>query len=267
MLATSGVLKGNLFAVKFFDAQDRGDSWHWNFMKEVHFLRGCDHPASAKVFDEGVHHSSPFVVLGLMDGSLHDHYRQQKPWDDGRKISLVTQLVSALNYLARHDPPGVHCHIKPQNILFKGTSGVLSDFGLVKLLHADTAPDQWTPPKNLPMAQEYRTPELVAYMRDGTPLPPASDVFQLGLVAAELFTGQNPLDPKGGGERVAVNHLAPVLGRHGATVAALLADMLVIDTHDRITASDALLRWQDLLLVSYAPDPKEPRRLRVAGGG
>ncbi len=259
MLATSGVLKGNLFAVKFFDAQNRGENWHWNFMKEVHFLRSCDHPSVARVYDEGVHGTSPFVVMGLMDGSLHDAFRRRVVWDDRRKISVVTQLLSALNYLSRLDPPGVHCDIKPQNILFKGTSCVLSDFGLVKLLHADTPPDRWTPPTVLPMAQGYRTPEVGAYMRDGTPLPPASDIFQLGLVAAELFTGQNPLNPKGGAKRVEVNPLAPVPGRHGVAVAALLADMLATDTQDRITARDALGRWQELLLLSYTPDPPKLR--------
>lgn len=266
MLATSGVLKGNLFAVKFFDAQDRGENWHWNFMKEVHFLRSCDHPAIAKVFDEGIHDGSPFVVMELMDGSLHDATRRGLRFDDSRKIALVVQLLSALNYLSRLDPPGVHCDIKPQNILCKGTSCVLSDFGLVKLLHADTPPATWTAPTQLPMAQGYRTPELVAYMQDGTPLPPPSDIFQLALVAAELFTGHNPLNPKGGAKRVEVNTLAPVPGRHGETISALLTDMLVRDTHDRITARDALLRWQDLLLFSYNRDPKVPRQPKRSGG-
>lgn len=266
MLATSGVVKGNLFAVKFFDAQGKGEGWHWNFMKEVHFLRGCDHPNVAKVFDEGVHDSTfPFVVMELMGGSLHEAYRRKIQFDDCRKISIVVQLLSALNYLSRLDPPGVHCDIKPQNILFKGMSCVLSDFGLVKLLHADTAPDAWTVPKHLPMAQGYRTPELIPYMLDGTPLPPPSDVFQLGLVAAELFTGQNPLDQKGGAKRVELNPLAPVPGRHSDSVSARLNEMLVRDTHNRIIARDALRLWQELLLSAYAPNPRKPRQPKRSG--
>jgi hypothetical protein len=38
------------------------------------------------------------------------------------------------------------------------------------------------------MPRAYRTPDLVAYLRGGPPPTPKSDVFQLGLVLAELFT-------------------------------------------------------------------------------
>src|SRR4029077_13154150 len=45
------------------------------------------------------------------------------------------------------------------------------------------------------MPRFYRTPDLVEYLKVGRPLTTASDVFQLGLVLAELFTGTNPEKP------------------------------------------------------------------------
>jgi serine/threonine protein kinase len=111
------------------------------------------------------------------------------------------------------------------------------------------------------MAQNYRSPEIVPFAKDGTPLPPASDIFQLGLVAAELFTGKNPLKPKGGMDRVELNLLAEVPEPHSATITALLHDMLVMSTADRITAANALDRWQELYLTSLQPPANQPRKL------
>ena len=260
MLATSGLLKGQLFAVKFFIAQAKSDRWHSNFMKEIHFLRSCDHPAIIRVFDEGILDKQfPFVVMEHMQGSLDDLYKRKIDLVDSRKISIVVQLLSALNYLSRLDPPGVHCDIKPKNILFKGTSCVLSDFGLVALRHSEDDPESWSPPDALPQAQCYRTPELVPFSDRGTPFPPASDVFQLGLVATELFTGMNPLNPKGKDKKVELNPPGTVPGKHADTITALLMDMLNRDTDSRISARDALRRWQELLVASYAPDPSKPQ--------
>src|SRR5262249_55445475 len=43
------------------------------------------------------------------------------------------------------------------------------------------------------MPKWYRTPDLVAYAQGKAPLTCSSDVFQLGLVSAQLFSGRNPL--------------------------------------------------------------------------
>jgi serine/threonine protein kinase len=262
MMATSGSFKGKLFAVKFFKAVTRS-AWHLSFMKEIHFLRSCSHPAIIRVFDEGVYQDKfPFVVMEYMQGSLADLQKSGKVPNTLGKISIVTQILSALNYLSRLDPSGVHRDIKPQNILMNGHACVLSDFGLVFLVHSTEKPEVWERPNVMPMAQNYRTPEIIPFARDGTPLPPASDVFQLGLVAAELFTGANPLKPTGGMKEVDLYPLAEVPGRHSATITALLQDMLVKPTVDRITASEALDRWQKLFLNSFEPAANQPREPR-----
>jgi serine/threonine protein kinase len=263
MMATSGSFKGKLFAVKFFKAVTRAE-WHLSFMKEIHFLRSCSHPSIIRVFDEGMYQDKqPFVVMEYMDGSLADCPDKGKALGLAEKISLIVQLLSALNYLARLDPPGVHRDIKPQNILRQGNNWVLSDFGLVLLVHTLEKPGEWKRPTVVPMAQNYRTPELVPYARNGTPLPPASDVFQLGLVAAELFTGANPLKPAGGMNSVELNPLAAVPEPHSATIAALLQDMLERETDKRITAAAALHRWQELYFTSLRPAAGQ-RRAPVA---
>ena len=50
--------------------------------------------------------------------------------DDPAKVSVVMQLLSALDYLSRRDPYVVHRDIKPKNIFLKAGTCVLGDFGL-----------------------------------------------------------------------------------------------------------------------------------------
>jgi eukaryotic-like serine/threonine-protein kinase len=105
------------------------------------------------------------------------------------KVSIIMQLLSALDYLSRRDPYVVHRDIKPKNIFLKAGTCVLGDFGLIfqDVAPAGTGQRAGSIPA---MAQMYRTPELIEYHVTGKQPPPASDVFQLGLVACELFTGK-----------------------------------------------------------------------------
>src|SRR5262245_53489082 len=61
-LATSGILRGQMFAVKVFRRLSKPE-WRENFLEEIKFLQSCDHPAVMRVFDEGLYlDEHPFVV-------------------------------------------------------------------------------------------------------------------------------------------------------------------------------------------------------------
>ena len=60
------------------------------------------------------------------------------------------------------------------------------------------------------MPRNYRTPDLVSYFKYGTAPSPRSDVFQLGLVLCELFTGMNPQKPMVANDHAAEIELSPL---------------------------------------------------------
>jgi serine/threonine protein kinase len=249
VLATSGIRKGVLFAVKVFSPDSPvKENWKQAFMREVHVLRDCDHPAIVRVFDEGVlEDGRPFFVMEYLPHTLWGAMQEGK-LDELAKLSIVMQLLSALNYLSRRDPYVVHRDLKPKNIFLKAGTCVLGDFGLIfqDVEYAQQASSERSIPG---MAQMYRTPELVAFHNGGPNPPPASDVFQLGLVAAELFTGRNPLRHAGPAKPVELDPLGDGPGFPGAlgqSVKALLEEMLVIDTAARLPAFRLLPRWLDL---------------------
>ncbi|HEY4260408.1 MAG TPA: protein kinase [Schlesneria sp.] len=248
-LATTGPNKGTLFAVKLFNPNSQEkEEWKQGFMREVHILRDCHHPAIVRVFDEGVlEDGRPFFVMEFLPETLRNGM-DICSLNEIEKVSAIMQLLSALDYLSRRDPYVVHRDIKPKNIFLKAGTCVLGDFGLVIQDVASTSlTSAGRTESTIPaMPQMYRTPELVEYHLTGKTPPPESDVFQLGLVAAELFTGRNPLRAAGPKKPCQVEPLVNLSGPSGEIIKARLEEMIVVKTQDREPARVLLPRWLDL---------------------
>jgi serine/threonine protein kinase len=197
-LCLTGKYKGLTFAVKLFRNVSKPDRII-NFMREINFLRSCEHPALMKVFDEGIYlENYPFVVVEYLPQTLHDVIRAKTAFL--KKVSYSLNLLSALDYLQRLDPPVIHRDIKPKNTFVKGGTCILGDFGLMKSRQTDDEDRKIVMESHGPrMPRFYRTPDLVEYLNGGPRPTTSSDVFQLGLVLAELFTGSNPEKPMGRG--------------------------------------------------------------------
>jgi serine/threonine protein kinase len=243
-----------LFALKLFRRRTR-PQWRDTFLREHAFLHTCDHPAVMRVFDEGLYlEDHPFTVAEYLPHTL----AAELPAIRARaltveKLSYASQLLAALDYLARPEIAVVHRDVKPENIFLKGGSCVLGDFGLMKRHDPDPAADRPVLKESLGwgMPRAYRTPDLVAYLQGGPPPTPRSDVFQLGLVLAELFIGMNPLKPIEGDAFTAPVELTPldtILGDLGNSIRTLIQQMLTLDRDSRPAAADLLGSWQELFL-------------------
>ena len=93
----------------------------------------------------------------------------------------------------------------------------------------------------------HRTPDLVSYARSETGLTVASDVFQAGLLAAELFTGRNPEKRALHGDFLSDVELEPIRRVPGAShepIANLIRSMLEISPANRPTAGLLLEQWR-----------------------
>ena len=130
----------------------------------------------------------------------------------------------------------------------KGHSCVLGDFGLLKradgLGEGDREIFKETVGPGMP--HDYRTPDLVAYARQEATVTPKSDVFQLGLVLAELFSGKNPCRPAAGGDTlspVELDQIANISWVDGALVASIVKSMLDMDPDKRPSAAEVLSGW------------------------
>ena len=255
--ATTGQNQGVLFALKVFRRLSNGER-RAKFLQEIDFLKTCNHPSIMKVYDSGIHSTQtigqtleyPFVVAEYLPTTLVDNIRAKEA-NTVEKIAYTLQLLSALKYLDGLNPRVVHRDIKPQNIFVKGKSCVLGDFGLMKLLNGQDELDRdiFKESVGVGMPFFYRTPDLIAYARNESAITTKSDIFQLGLVIAELFGGKNPAVPsyQDSLEPLTLNPIGFIPGALGSRIAYLITkQMLVFDTDERKDASYLLYAWQTI---------------------
>ena len=250
MLASAGPLRGQLFAIKVFRRLSKPE-WRAGFLHELKFLQNCSHPAVMRVFDEGLYlEQHPFIVAEYLPNTLGNVLRTAPPMM--AKMAYAVQLISALEYLSSPEIAVIHRDIKPANVFIKGGSCVLGDFGLMKRLDVDLEVDRAMLKASIGprMPRHYRTPDLIAYLQDGTPPTEKSDVYQLGLVFAEMFSGTNPQKPMIAGDFYETIDLNPfyIAGGLGRPIKDLIEPMLQSNPDKRPTASQLTMAWQGLFL-------------------
>lgn len=258
VVAVSGANEGVLFALKVFTKTQDADRLA-QFHREAAFLRACSHPAIMKVFDQGTLRVAeggtvaefPFVVADYYTATLDRALQVGLRLAD--KVVFMLQLLSAVKYLSSLSPQIVHRDIKPQNIFLRGNSCALGDFGLLR--EVGPGVDGGEEERNVfkmsagaGMPRWYRTPDLVRYAKNEVDITCSSDTFQLGLVAAVMFCGRNPLRTcKGLLDPVELDPLVPVSGSLGASIMDGIHRMLVMDSTQRESPSVLLEHWDGVL--------------------
>jgi hypothetical protein len=147
--------------------------------REASLLGELHHPNVVRLLDVGEADGLPFIVTQLVDGTpLRDLLGRMT----SRRIAWVgEQVASALT--AAHALEIVHRDLKPSNILV-GTDIVrLLDFGIAR--HVDDT--TMTSGEALIGTVSYLAPEQIS----GGVAGPPSDIYALGLVLIECFTGRS----------------------------------------------------------------------------
>lgn len=248
-----GSHKGLLFAVKLMTNVRRPDRLE-RFKQELAFLKEVDHPGIMKVYDSGTHAIGPtadrvevpFYVAEYLPRTLRDAMREGIFMVE--KVAIAVQLVSALNFLAAPERAIVHRDIKPENIFIRGRSAILGDFGLLKALEPSELSERFCiselsrGPRHPFM---YPTPELISYAKgDNDALTTKSDVFQLGLVLAELFCGTHPMKARAKTlDPIELDELKPFKASNASTIVQLISTMLTLDPGNRSTAEYLCDAW------------------------
>lgn len=141
------------------------------FEPALQLLAKLDHPHILGPLDYWRDAEGAYLVMPWMDGgSLKAALSDSRPWAPGPALRLIDEIGGALNYAHRHGV--VHGSVKPNNILFdeEGTA-YLADFPVVVARNGS-----------------YVAPEVA----DGESPTPRSDIYALGLIIHELFTGTLP---------------------------------------------------------------------------
>ncbi len=162
------------------------------FEREASLLANLRHPALPKVMDHFAEGSGQFLVMEYIPGDdlLKILEEEGVAFSQGEVLEWANQLLAALEYLHRQQPPIIHRDIKPSNIkLTEDNQVVLLDFGLAKgaawqmsRLTTGSSVFGYTP--------SYAPIEQIK----GIGTDPRSDLYSLGATLYHLITGETPVD-------------------------------------------------------------------------
>ncbi|WP_329567607.1 serine/threonine-protein kinase [Kitasatospora sp. NBC_01266] len=204
------------------------------FGREMAVLARLVHQNVVLIFDQGevaeAGESYRYLVMELLNGlTLKQALATSRP-ELSRALDWGRQLCAAL--AAAHAADVIHRDIKPENIMFTGPEQQLLkvlDFGIAQI--GDNKEGSLTSAGVVIGSAPYLAPERWR----GEPGTVRSDLYALGCVLFELFTGARPFS-SGGTYALMVQHVEEVPVRPTALprdLAQLLLELLAKDPADR----------------------------------
>jgi serine/threonine protein kinase len=224
------------------------------FVRESRLAGSLVHPNVITVFDYFEHAGTPYIAMEYVDrGTLRRHVGRMTLAQIGGVLEGLLAGLAAAEQLGI-----VHRDLKPENLMVTAAGGVkIADFGIAKAtLSADTGAfvtatgtTIGTPP--------YMAPEQAM----GKEVGRWTDLYSVGCIAYELFTGHPPFHDAGEPMAIMVRHITEPLPPVSDVVADV--DPAISGWIERLTAKkpedrppSATAAWEELeeiLLGSLGP--------------
>lgn len=247
------------------------------FTHEAQIVAALRHPNIVQIYDFHISEQTEsdstvaYMVMEYIEGNTLAHYihetsEQQQFPPAADIVRLFTPISLALDYA--HQQGTIHRDIKPANILLdrrhitRNPMGepILSDFGLAKLL---TAPSQ-TVAGMVFGTPLYISPEQV----QNQPVSNRTDLYSLGIILYEIFTGMTPY--RGEGVRVMVQHIMHeppeprlINPNLSSEVSAFLLKSIAREPQDRFPSASAMtVTLAAALHLPVPPDLQETLSLQ-----
>ncbi len=172
-------------ALKFLpDGVMAGDARLQRFHNELRIARQVSHRNVCRVYDLGDANGRRFLTMEYVDGEdLASLLRRIGRVPQDKAVEIARQLCAGV--AAAHDRGVLHRDLKPANVMIDGDGNVrIADFGISTAMDAVDEGFAGTP--------QYMAPEQLA----GRPASTRSDIYALGLVLFELFTGRRAVDSR-----------------------------------------------------------------------
>ncbi len=181
--AEDTILK-RIVALKFLpDQVSASESDKARFLLEAQAAAALNHPNICTIYGIEEQDGKTFIAMEFVDGqTLHD---KRGTVNLAKAIDIGVQIAEGL--AVAHEKGIVHRDIKPENIMIRKDGMVqIMDFGLAKLRASRAS--RLTKEGSTVGTAGYMSPEQV----QGQDADHRSDIFSLGALLYELFTGELP---------------------------------------------------------------------------
>jgi serine/threonine protein kinase len=170
------------------------------FRNEVRIARHVTHPNVCRVFDIGEQGEIAFLSMEYIDGEdLASLLLRIGRLPEDKALEIAQEICAGLD--AAHDKGILHRDLKPGNIMLDGRGQArITDFGLAALAEAVQGREA---SHGTPL---YMAPEQLA----GTEATARSDIYALGLILFEMFTGRRPFEAASASELQFLRATTPV---------------------------------------------------------
>ena len=240
-------------ALKFLPEHLSGNAQSMDRMlNEVRVARAVSHANVCRVHDIGEIDGMQFLSMEYVDGEdLASLLRRIGRLPSDKALQISRQICAGL--AAAHDKGVLHRDLKPANVMLDGRGSVrITDFGLAGLAAElrGQAGRAGTP--------AYMAPEQFA----GQGVTVKSDIYALGLVLYEIFTGKPVYRPE------SMEHLAKLHGSPPPSASAVVPDIdpKIERVILRCLEKDPMLRPSSALAVSAALPGGDPLAEALAAG-
>jgi serine/threonine protein kinase len=158
------------------------------FEREALAIARLDHPHVVRLYrygeSKGMLYMAMQFIEGMDLGSVLQSYSQSDEYIEyDEAIRLIGEIGEALDYI--HSQGIIHRDLKSSNIMLDKTGrAFLTDFGLVLMTDLGTRGEIFGSPHYLAPEQAISSAKAV----------PQSDLYSLGVIAYEMFTGKLPFD-------------------------------------------------------------------------
>ncbi|MEM1029788.1 MAG: serine/threonine-protein kinase [Myxococcota bacterium] len=179
-------------ALKVMHDHDLAGVARKRFEREAEFVMKLRHPHIVRLVDFGYtrEHGLPYICFAHLEGlTVKEALRRDGPFTLSRIVRVTEQTLDALEEAHRHGV--IHRDIKPANIFLEERAGNESvqvlDFGLAKALEGELLETTGLTRTGYRLGTpRYMSPEMAR----GAAVVEASDLYSLGLVVAEMISGE-----------------------------------------------------------------------------
>jgi formylglycine-generating enzyme required for sulfatase activity len=154
------------------------------FLDEARAIARLNHPHVVQLYDFGEYKGGLYLALEYIDGDTLRERARHAPLGLDEVLRHARAIADGLAHA--HDKGVYHCDLKPSNVMIGRDGRVrVVDFGIARTGETTTSTSSGTP--------DWMAPEQWT----GAPATDRVDSWALGIVTAQLLTGQHPLgDPE-----------------------------------------------------------------------